>query len=245
MSGGGAPRGRDEELVLARISAAAGRAGLGRRYATHRAPRTETGARWGAAAFAGVRRLLGSGTPEAVAGARLDLYERGVTVFAGGRVRAVRFDSTVVRRLRALTPRGVTWGLVLADVHGGRVLLRRGDFERPEEWWPGIRRAVTAAQAPSALAALEGGGRLVFGPVWITADEVGAGGGVLRWSQVRRIEVLEGSVTVRAAGRRPLRAAAASGIPNFCVLHALAEHLTGPGRLPGGGRLPGAEADEG
>ncbi|MFE3826345.1 DUF6585 family protein [Streptomyces sp. NPDC059092] len=224
MSGAAGPRGRDEELLLARVSAAAGRAHLGRRHATYRAPPTGPGARWAAAG-----RLLRAGAVTG-AGARLDVYEHGMTAATGRRIHVIRFDVTVVRRRRVLSSRGITRALVLLDVDGGRIVLRRGDFGRPEEWWPEIRRAVTDAQVPRALAALSQGARLVFGPVWITRDEVGTGGTTLRWAQVRRIEVLNGLVTVRAAGRRQALTTVASGIPNLCVFRALAEHLAGAER---------------
>ncbi|MFH8801243.1 DUF6585 family protein [Streptomyces sp. NPDC017936] len=248
MNGGAVGRGRDEELLLARISAAAGRAHLGRRRATHRAPAGEPGARWAAAVAVARRLLRPGGGPVVGAGARLDLYEHGMTVATGKRIHAIRFDTTVVRRCRVLSPRGVTRALVLVDVDDGRIVLRHGDFDRPREWWPGIRRAVTEAQVPRALAALDRGARLVFGPVWITADEVGSGRTALRWAQVQRVEVLNGSVAVRAAGRWQVWATAASGIPNLCVLHALAERLAGhAGECLGehlGERLARAERDD-
>ncbi|MGV9557470.1 DUF6585 family protein [Streptomyces sp. NPDC003522] len=223
MTGAAAGPGDDEELLLARISAAAGRARLGRRRATHRAPGAGRAARWTAAGALARRLPRPDGRPVTRAVARLDLYEHGITAVRGGRIHVVRFDTTVVRRRRALSARGVTRALVLVDVDGERVVLRHGDFGRPQEWWPGIRRAVADAQVPGALAALGRGARLAFGPVWVTGDEVGSGGTVLRWAQVRRVEILDGSVAVRAAGRRQVWAAA--GTPNLCVFHALAEHL--------------------
>ncbi|MFC9288585.1 DUF6585 family protein [Streptomyces sp. NPDC057052] len=226
MNGAAAGRGRDEELLLARISAAAGRARLGRRRATHRAPGAGPGTRWtavGAVARRLPRACRGPVARRAVA--RLDLYEHGITVARGGRIHAVRFDTTVVRRCRVLSTRGVTRALVLVDVDGERVVLRHGDFGRPREWWSGIRRAVTDAQVPRALAALGRGARLDFGPVWLTRTEVGSGGTALRWAQVQRIEVLNGSVAVRAAGRWQVWAAVTTGIPNLCVFQALTEHL--------------------
>ncbi|MEU8652027.1 DUF6585 family protein [Streptomyces sp. NPDC048737] len=229
MTGAAAGHGRDEELLLARISAAAGRAGLGRRRATYRAPDTGPGTRWAAVGAVARRLLRAVGGPAPGTGARLDLYEHGITAVRGSRIHAVRFDTTVVRRCRVPSARGVTRALVLVDVDGERIVLRHGDFGRPREWWPGIRRAVTDAQVPRALAALGRGARLDFGPVWITGEEVGSGGTALRWAQVRRIEVLDGSVTVHAVGRRRVWAAV-TGIPNPCVLRALTEHLTRAGR---------------
>ncbi|MFD7316922.1 DUF6585 family protein [Streptomyces sp. NPDC059883] len=220
----GASRGRDEELLLARISAAAGRAHLGRRRATYQAPLTERGI-WRTAA-AGARRLLrAGGRRRPGSGGRLDLYEHGMTVAVDGRIHVIRYDTTVVRRRGVLSPRGTTRAHALIDVNGERIVLRCGDFGHPEVWGPEIRRAVTDAQLPRALAALARGARLDFGPVWITADEVGSRRTSLSWAEVERIEILSDSVAIRASGRWLVCGTVASEIPNLGVLHALAEHL--------------------
>ncbi|MDC0769254.1 DUF6585 family protein [Streptomyces sp. HD] len=249
---------RANELLLARVSEAAGRARLGRRRATYRAPVAEAGIwragvagtrRAGAAgvlraavdgvlraavdgvsraAAAGVaRRLLRAGGGRgAKGGARLDLYEYGLTATIEHRIHVVRYDTTVVRRRRVLSPQGLTRAHVLVDVAGERIVLRSGDFGRPEVWGREIHRAVAEAQVPEALDALAEGARLVFGPVWITGKEIGSRGTSLRWAQIQRIEILNGSVAVRAADRWQVWGTVASGIPNLCVLHTLAECLT-------------------
>jgi hypothetical protein len=221
-----------EELLLARVSEAAGRACLGRRRTTFRAPSPQVTARWGRSAVRrAARRLLCSKgairTARPGAEPRLDLYEQGVTVAVDGRIRVIRYDTTMVRRRRDLSPQGITRAHELVDVDGERIVLRGGDFDRPEVWGPELCRAVTDAQLPSALADLAQGARLTFGPVWVTRDEVGSGRTSLRWPQVQRIGVRSGSVAVRVAGRWQVLGAA-SGIPNVCVFQALAEHLSGP-----------------
>ncbi|MFI1760763.1 DUF6585 family protein [Streptomyces sp. NPDC020800] len=221
-------QGREEELLLARVSEAAGRARLGRRRATHRAPATVTGIR---------RRRRRGGGRSASAGDRLDCYEHGVTAAVDGRIHVVRFDTTVVRRCRVLSARGFTRVCVLTDVDGERIVLRDGHFAHPEVWVPEIRRAVTQAQVPRALAALARGERLDFGRVWITGDGIGSGRVSLRWPQVERIEIRTGTVAVRVAGRWHVWGSVACGIPNSFVVHALAEHLTG---LPPKGAEPDA-----
>ncbi|MFF5475131.1 DUF6585 family protein [Streptomyces achromogenes] len=229
MNGAADDRERAEELLLARISATAGRARLGRRRVTYRAPLTGPWRRRSVTAW--LRYLLrADGGPARSPASRLDLYEHGLTVAVGRRMHAVRFDATVVRRCTVLTSRGVTGALVLVDVQGARVVLRRGDFARSQEWWSVICGAVVAAQVPRALDALRQGARLEFGSLWVTADAVGSARTSLRWSEVQRIEVRNGFVAVRADGRRLMWATGASGIPNLCVLRSLAEHLARAGR---------------
>ncbi|ANP56839.1 hypothetical protein AVL59_28460 [Streptomyces griseochromogenes] len=212
---------REEELLLARVSEAAGRARLGRRRATYRAPATVPGVR---------RRRRSGGGKGTSAGARLDFYEHGVTVALDGRIHVIRYDTTVVRRRRVLSTRGITRACVLTDIDGEWIVLRGGAFGHPQVWVPEIRRAVTEAQVPRALAALARGARLTFGPVWITKDGIGSGRVSLRWPQIERIEIRNGSAAVRVGGRWEVWGSLASGIPNPFVFHALAEHLAGRAR---------------
>jgi uncharacterized protein DUF6585 len=180
------------------------------------------------AATVGARRLRRhSGGKEADAGARLDFYEHGITAAVDGRIHVIRYDTTVVRRRTVLSPQGSTRAYVLIELDGERIALHGGDFDHAELWGPEIRRAVTNAQMPRALAALTQGARLTFGPVWITEDEVGSGRMSMRWPHVKRIEIRSGSVAIRVAGRWQLLGTLASGIPNVFLFHALAEHLAG------------------
>ncbi|WP_030939700.1 DUF6585 family protein [Streptomyces sp. NRRL S-646] len=219
MSGGSA-RERAEQLVLARISEAAGRARLGRRRATYPAPTASKGRVTYRLARAGGRE----GT---AAGSRLDFYEHGMTVAVDGRIHAIRYDTTVVRLRRVLSLQGITRALALVDTDGERILVRCGDFGHPQVWGPKIRRAVTAAQVPQALDALARGARLTFGPVWITAGEIGSRKTSLQWSRVQQITILKGAVVIRVAGRWQVLSFAASGIPNPFVFHALTGLLAG------------------
>ncbi|MFJ9034373.1 DUF6585 family protein [Streptomyces sp. NPDC102274] len=231
---------RDEELLLARISAAGGRAHLGRRRATYRAAPNGATVRAGrGAAIRLLRRVVAEGACRLLrAGgrtgantrARLDFYEHGMTAAVGGRIHVIRYDTTMVCLRRVLSPRGFTHAHVLVDVDGERIVLRCGDFGHPEVWGAEIRRAVTEAQVPRALAALAGGERLTFGPVWITRDEIGSRGTSLRWPQVQQIDMVNGSVAIRVAGRWQVLGSVAAGSPNGFVFHALAEHLAGAER---------------
>ncbi|MEU7168282.1 DUF6585 family protein [Streptomyces morookaense] len=209
---GGTPPQRGEELLLARVSAAAGRAHLGRRCATYAAHAH-------AAPAGGIRGLLAlvrSGLPSVRANpdARLDLYERGMTVVVKGRIRIVRYDTTsAFRQDRAFT---------LTDAGGERITLSLGESE---EWIPKIQRAVTEAQLPLALARLGRGERLAFGDIWLTREEVGSGVASAQWSQVQRTEIRDGLVVIGVAGAGNGPEAVASGIPNLFVLRALVECL--------------------
>ncbi|MEU2711938.1 DUF6585 family protein [Streptomyces sp. NPDC007205] len=242
----GVPRDREDELLLARISEAAGRERLGRRCATYRAvaslacapggPGAPIRKVWRAvAAVVGRSRGSVEGRGTAVGG-RLDFYERGMTVAVRGRIHVVRYDSTSVLQRAEPCPQGVARSCALTDVDGEHVVLRRGYFGDPEAWEAEIRRAVVDAQVPRALAALAQGARLTYGPVWLTGQEVGSGELSTRWPLIQRIAVRHGSIAVRVAGQWQVLGTLVSEIPNILVLRALAEHLAG---IPPVGAEPG------
>ncbi|MFG2177542.1 hypothetical protein ACGFLS_02280 [Streptomyces abikoensis] len=236
-------RTRGEELLLARISAAAGREGLGRRRATYAAA-----ARTARTAQAGIRGLLALVRHGGAAGpangrdaARLDLYENGMTVAVKGRIHVVRYDKTSVFTTSVFRTEAARPGdagragaaCALTDVDGERVVLRPRGGPGPggaPEWWSEVERGVVRAQLPQALAALAGGERLAFGAVWLTGAEIGWGEVRARWSRVRRLRTGPGPgvIALDIDGTWHEPAVAESTIPNVSVLRALVERL-GPG----------------
>ncbi|MFF4951445.1 DUF6585 family protein [Streptomyces chattanoogensis] len=250
------PPTRGEELLLARISAAAGREHLGKRCATygvaaHPIPAPAAPAR-------GIRALLAFvryGRPSAArarADARLDLYEHGMTVAVRGRIHVVRYDTTSVlqgstrHHPHVCARAGGTRTYTLTDVDGKRIVLYVGpedggvedcgaEDSGAEGWWFEIRRAVTRAQLPLALAALGTGERLTFGDVWLTRREVGWGEVSARWPEVQQIEISHGAICLEIAGSRQRRhrtGPTASEIPNLFVFRALVERLRTDGAHP-------------
>ncbi|AJT63058.1 DUF6585 family protein [Streptomyces chattanoogensis] len=238
------PPTRGEELLLARISAAAGREHLGRRRATYGVAAHPTPAH--AAPVRGIRALLAfvrygrSFAAKARADARLDLYEHGMTVAAKGRIHVVRYDTTsVFQKSTRHHPHvcgrvGTTRAYTLTDVDGKRIVLyvgpREGDGEDggAADWWLEIRRAVTHAQLSLALAALDAGERLTFGDVWLTRREVGWGEVSARWPEVQQIEITHGAICLDVGGsghRRHRTGPTVSEIPNLFVFCALVERL--------------------
>ncbi|MFE9534826.1 hypothetical protein [Streptomyces sp. NPDC006691] len=238
---GPTPRTRDEELLLARISAAAGRARLGRRLATHTAtayrPRTWFGHRLAIRRLSARARYGPSPTTRPSPSARIDLYAQGMTVVVKGRVHVVRYDTTSVFRHNAGHRRSsFAWAAVihtLTDVEGKRLVLYGGPEAGGDTlgWERVAERAVTCARLPGALAALHHGERLWFGDVWLTTERVGykEAGAAWPWSQVQRMDVAGGFLTLTADGRQHRLGPTLSRIPNVFVFRALAEHCRGGG----------------
>ncbi|GAA2686233.1 DUF6585 family protein [Streptomyces lunalinharesii] len=225
------PRARGAELLLARISAAAGRARLGRRRATYPVTAHRPRARRGP--FRAIRLLAhlapggGSTASRASPNARLDLYEHGATVALNGRIHVVRYDTTSMfrhrTRSRGSAPSGGSVRHTLTDVDFRYLVLRGGpDGGDPLPWEAELQRAVTRAQLPGALAALRRGERLSFGDVWLTGEQIGSGGRRTPWSRVQRIGVQEGVLVVTTGGAEH-RCGPVSRIPNPFVFWALVE----------------------
>ncbi|RLU81801.1 hypothetical protein CTZ27_31860 [Streptomyces griseocarneus] len=212
-----------EELLLARIMAAAGREYLGKRRGTctesvraahTKAPWAQRGGRLPA-----VARHLGLFTADVCDDARLDLYKNGVTVAVRGWIHVVRYDTTVVFRTAAAH--------ALTGVAGERIVLCGGQEQDDEpEWWTEIERGVTRAQLPRALTALGRGERLAFGDIWLTGEEIGCGEVRARWPQVHGLRVRQNALVLGTLGGTSHELEARlSGTPNLFVLRALVERL--------------------
>ncbi|MFG2888555.1 DUF6585 family protein [Streptomyces sp. NPDC048248] len=229
------PTPRGEELLLARVSAAAGRAHLGKRRATY------TGAAHTPHAPAGLARMIRSlpafaryGRRAATwtrAEARLDLYEHGMTVVVRRRIHLVRYDTTSVFQDTIRLPHGPVRGATmrtctLTDVEGKRVELYDGPEDADAEEWVGrIQQAVTRVQLPRALAALDDGERLTFGGIWLTGEGVGAGDVSAQWQQVQQIEITPGVIRLKTEGNWHTLVPRAATVRNLFVLSTLVEHF--------------------
>ncbi|MEV6776928.1 DUF6585 family protein [Streptomyces syringium] len=231
---GPAWRTRGEELLLARISAAAGREHLGKRRATYAAAAHTTHAKpsW-ARGIRGLPAFVRYGRLSATKGrddARLDLYVRGMTIAVKGRILVVRYDTTSVFRTSPPHPYDPARSCALTDVGGQRVVLSgRPEHDDVAEWRYGIQRGVTRSQLPRALTALDRGERLAFGDIWLTREKIGWGELCVWWPQVRHLRIREEAVELDIDGRWHGPGPAVSGIPNLFVLRALVEHLGSDG----------------
>ncbi|MFV8133141.1 DUF6585 family protein [Streptomyces syringium] len=230
-------RTRSEELLLARISAAAGREHLGKRRATygaaahtsHAKPSWARGIR-GLPAFIRYGRRYGRlSAAKRRDDARLDLYAQGMTIAVKGRILVVRYDTTSVFRTSPPRPRDparVGPSCTVTDVTGERVVLSgEPGHDDAAQWHSEIQRGVIRSQLPRSLAALDRGERLAFGDIWLTSEQIGYGEVRAWWPQVRHLRIREEAVELDIDGRWHGPGPGVSGIPNLFVLSALVEHL--------------------
>ncbi|MFJ5711839.1 DUF6585 family protein [Streptomyces sp. NPDC093105] len=169
--------------------------------------------------------------------ARLEQYEGGLVVHLKGRIRVVRYADTrvldnTVRRTRYGRTLSVTYSFGLTDTEG-RNLVVGSLFTGGDVWGPLLRHDAARAQLPGALARLDAGERLSFGIIWLNAAELGSGRTSALWHLVSGVQVEDGTITVRAEGRRsPLVVAPTRYTPDVSLLLALMETLraAGPAR---------------
>ncbi|MGW4246344.1 DUF6585 family protein [Nocardia sp. NPDC004722] len=201
MAGLGADVGNDPELMR-RIGQAAGECELGAHRNYHLA-----------------RKI----------GMRLDLYDNGaVVVLAGQQIRVVRNDiarvtQKIVRHSRNGTHTGTTHHYRVTDVLGAEMLLTEA-LCCPEEWGPALVEGIASRQAAGALETLRGGGRLEFGPWWLTATQAGTGKKTFALQQLRGFRVKAGQVIIEA-GEDTRITNSVEKFPNFLLFQFLVHQL--------------------
>jgi hypothetical protein len=119
------------------------------------------------------------------------------------------------------------WTVLRRD--GVRIVLSNDDIDGIDGidrlGGPIIRRT-TEALLPQALADLQAGRTLPFGPLRLGLQGIGRERKLVPWPNVTRVLVANGQVQVLAAGRlRSAATAAVEHIPNYLLLLALAERL--------------------
>ncbi|MFF2552251.1 DUF6585 family protein [Nocardia sp. NPDC058058] len=166
--------------------------------------------------------------------AQLSLFERGAVVQSGGRTHVFRWETvSVIEDITRVSHRmygsetGVSWTYryQLTDPSGADYLIT-DRFVGAEQWGPEIRRRVTAAQLPLALAAAETGKSLEFGSITLSHGAIRAHNRSVPWGEVQEIRVDKGYIAIRVAGEwLSLTKVAANAIPNVFVFLELAERL--------------------
>lgn len=87
--------------------------------------------------------------------------------------------------------------------------------------------AISAAQLPAAIAALNRGELLAFGDLQINTTGIQAPKGFVPWSSVKAVNIFQGRVSVMQEGKfRALSSQAAEQIPNCPLFLTLAQTLT-------------------
>ncbi|WP_440972338.1 hypothetical protein KP696_19740 [Nocardia seriolae] len=173
-------------------------------------------------------------------GTRLDLYEHGAVVVLGGQqIRVVRNDSArvtqkIVRHTRNGVHTGTTHHYRVTDVRGEEMLLTEAVC-CPEEWGPQLVEGIAARQAAGAIETLRAGGRLEFGPWWLTATQAGTVKKTFALQELRGFRVKSGQVIIEA-GEDTRITHSIDKFPNFALFQFLLKQLV-PGLPESAGKV--------
>lgn len=121
-----------------------------------------------------------------------------------------------------------TWTYVLTRPDGRTLELDQELIPDLPAWGDELVAEIVRAQLPGALADLDDGRELRFGPIRVTADTVADGGKVLTWPQVESVGYEQGTLMIhgtRAGERRRTTLMAVQLTPNVGLLAALAHTL--------------------
>ena len=98
-------------------------------------------------------------------------------------------------------------------------------YASPNEWGPLIQAGVAQAQLPHALAEIESGHAVDFGPFVATSGGVGtARGRQMGWTEISKISSIQGRISIRAGRGRPI-SAQVRRVRDLYLFLALAQRL--------------------
>lgn len=190
------------------------------------------------AGMAGIGVVRNRGAAARMQGRELRLFEHGLVNVGVGKQTpaAIRWDEAsvlqdITRHVRNGATAHVTYLYKLSCPSGTQTAISGidggiGGIERPREWGTEIQRAVTSAQLPGAVAALERGEDLSFGDITVNRDGISARGKSVPWGQLQEIQVKDGYVSLKQAGQwRSLSTTPVKNIANYFVFEALAERM--------------------
>lgn len=161
-------------------------------------------------------------------GARLDLFDLGLTVCSTGeRITAFHWESMQVRQRVSAVDQAVTeseCALTLTGPGGTRMVLSPRQFDDPREWSAAIQAAVAAAQLPSVASSVQRGETVHFGGLAVCQRELIFGERFFPWQRIQTLDARGGLVRIKVGGWwMPL--VPVETVPNFYVFHEISDRL--------------------
>ncbi|MFI5777095.1 DUF6585 family protein [Nocardia sp. NPDC051570] len=162
-------------------------------------------------------------------GARLDLFDHGMTVFhVGQEIVAFRWDSVEVRQLvvpfRLADAAATDYSFAVSGPGGMATEFDEHLFADAREWGPHIQSAVTATQLPNVVATIDAEQTVNFGEIAVCLDDLRYQDASYAWEHVQTIDSRDGMVRIKVDGRW-VSLAPVGTIPNFYIFNEVAERL--------------------
>lgn len=164
---------------------------------------------------------------------RLHIFENGLILAdRTGPVGSVRWASAsvlqeIVRRTVNGVHVGTNYTYTVAGPNGSHLKITQF-FDGVKLWGPAIQEGITTAQLPNVLAALEAGETIRFGDLAVSVGGVAtAKRGGTAWSEIQAVQVRQGAVYLRKAGKTLAWSNTnVKDIPNFFLFMAVVGALT-------------------
>ncbi|WP_231951440.1 DUF6585 family protein [Nocardia terpenica] len=162
-------------------------------------------------------------------GARLDLFDQGMTVYRSGeQIVAFRWEAAEVRQqvipFRQADALATDYSLTVTGPGGARAEFDEELFVDAREWGPAIQTAVTATQLPKVVAAIDAEQTVEFGDLALCLDDLRFAGRSYPWEQVQTIDSRDGLVRIKVSGRW-VSLVPVESVPNFYIFNEVAERL--------------------
>ncbi|MQY24907.1 DUF6585 family protein [Nocardia aurantia] len=160
---------------------------------------------------------------------RLDLFDRGLTVYRSGeKVAGFHWTTVEVRQQSIPLSQSATaatdYAFVLSGPDGSRAEFDEGEFANAREWGPLIQSSVTAAQLPGIVAAIDGEQTVRFGDLAVSLLELAHDGARYPWERIQTIDPRGGIVRIKVDGRW-ISLGPVGAIPNFYIFNEVIERL--------------------
>lgn len=159
--------------------------------------------------------------------ARLDLFDYGMTVYRSGeQVAGFRWDSAEVRQQvipfqnSALTE----YSLHMTGPDGAEAAFDDSQFADGRDWGKAIQSAITLAQLPRAVAAIDDCATVYFGEIALDLTALYFRSRAFAWEQIQLIDARSGLVRMKVDGIW-VSLTPVGQIPNFYIFNELAERL--------------------
>ncbi|WP_433730638.1 DUF6585 family protein [Nocardia sp. CA-129566] len=159
--------------------------------------------------------------------ARLDLFDYGMTVYRSGeQIAGFRWDSAEVRQQvipfqnSALTE----YSLHMTGPDGAEAAFDDTLFADGRDWGKAIQSAITLAQLPRAVAAIDDCATVYFGEIALDLTALYFRSRAFAWEQIQLIDARSGLVRMKVDGIW-VSLTPVGQIPNFYIFNELAERL--------------------
>ncbi len=159
--------------------------------------------------------------------ARLDLFDFGMTVYRSGeQVAGFRWNTAEVRQqvIPFQTSAPTEYSLRMSGPDGAEAAFDDTLFGEARDWGRAIQSAVTLAQLPRAVAAIDDGATVQFGEITLDLAALYFRSRAYTWEHIQLIDARSGLVRMKVDGNW-VSLTPVGQIPNFYIFNELAERL--------------------